>query len=159
MNEEARHLPDATLNERDEELREQVYQALNHEYPPFRELLLPIGVEVRDGEVILTGWVRTVSMKRMATIVAEQVPGVRTVQNQLVADDELKRAVSLALEQEPSLQDDFPGIHVDTLAGAVILWGEVSTGADRDRAAGVAENVPGVRKVVNDLRVREGGRE
>ena len=140
----------------DEELREQVYHALNHAYPPFRELLLPIAVEVKNGEVTLTGWVRTPAMKHMATTLAMEVPGVKAVHNQLIADDELERAVSAALEEEPSLEDDFPGIHVDALAGAVTLWGEVSTEADKQKAQDIAEKVDGVRKVINDLKVRGG---
>ena len=140
----------------DEEVREQVYHALNHAYPPFRELLLPIAVEVHDGEVTLTGWVRTPAMKHMATTLTLEVPGVKAVHNELIADDELERAVSAALEQEPSLEDDFPGIHVDALAGAVTLWGEVSSEEDKRKAQEIAEKVEGVRKVINDLKVRGG---
>ncbi len=141
----------------DEELQERVYHALNHSYPPFRELLLPIAVEVKEGEVVLTGWVRTPAMKRLATTLALEVPGVKAVHNHLIADDELERAVSAALEQESSLEEDFPGIHVDALAGAVTLWGEVSAEADRQRAQEIAEQVDGVRKVINDLKVRRNG--
>ncbi|NPA90330.1 MAG: BON domain-containing protein [Chloroflexi bacterium] len=139
----------------DEELQEQVYHMLNHVYPPFRELLLPIEVEVKDGVVTLTGWVRTSTMKHMATKLAAEVPGVKEVHNCLVADDELERAVAAALEAEPSLEDDFPGIHVDALAGAITLWGYVSSEEDKRRAEEIAAQVDGVRKVINDLKVRE----
>ena len=64
--------------------------------------------------------------------------------------------MSAALEQEPSLEDDFPGIHVDALAGAVTLWGEVSSEEDKRKAQEIAEKVEGVRKVINDLKVRGG---
>jgi len=95
-------------------------------------------------------------MKHMATTLALEVPGVKGVHNQLIADDELERAVSAALEKEPSLEDDFPGIHVDALAGAVTLWGEVSTEGDKQKAQEIVEKVEGVRKVINDLKVRGG---
>ena len=144
-------------NEVDEELRERVYQHLNHTYPPFRELVMPIAAEVSGGEVTLTGWGRTTTMKHMATTLASEVPGVTRVHNQLIADDELERTVALALEQEPSLEDDFPGIHVDVLAGAVTLWGTVSSAEDRRRAEEIAARVPGVRKVINELKVRTEG--
>ncbi len=138
-----------------EELRERIYQVLNHEYPPFRELILPIEVEVNDdGVVVLRGWVRTPSMKHMATMLTEEVPGVQRVQNELFVDDALERAVASALEQEPSLEDDFPGIKVDVLAGIVTLWGEVTSEVERQKAEEIAQQVTGVRKVINDLRVR-----
>ncbi len=139
----------------DDELRERVYYRLNHTYPPFRELLLPIAVEVQDGVVTLNGWVRTPAMKHMATRLAREIPGVKEVHNHLIVDDELERAVALALEQEPSLEDDFPGIHVDSLAGVITLWGYVSSEEDKRRAEEIAAHVPGVRKVINDLKIRE----
>ena len=140
-----------------DELREEVYRRLNHEYPPFRELVLPIEVEVDSGKVTLTGWVRTPTMKHMATLLTQEVSGVREVDNRLFVDDDLERQVALALEQEPSLEDDFPGIHVDVLAGVVTLWGEVTSDRERHKAEDIARGVPGVRKVVNDLHVRNEG--
>lgn len=139
-----------------EELRERVYHVLNHTYPPFRELILPIAVQVDGDEVILQGWVPTLTLKRVATRLAMEVPGVSRVRNELIADEELERKVAEVLEQEPSLEDDFPGIHINVVAGAVTLWGTVSTEADRQRAEELARQVPGVRKVINQLRVREG---
>lgn len=141
----------------DDELRERVYRALNHEFPPFRELTLPIEVQVDGGAVILSGWVRTPTMKHMASTLAGEVPGVTAVENRLFVDDELERAVALALEREPMLEDDFPGIHVDVLAGIVTLWGEVTSNIERKKAEEIAASIPGVRKVINDLRVRDGG--
>ncbi len=139
-----------------EELRERVYQVLNHEYPPFRELLLPIDVKVDGGIITLEGWVRTPAMKHVATLLTKEIPGVKNVENNLFVDDELERAVALALEQEPSLEDDFPGIHVDVLAGIVTLWGEVTSEVERQKAEEIAQQVPGVRKVINDLKTKEG---
>lgn len=139
-----------------EELRERVYHVLNHTYPPFRELILPIAVHVDGDEVVLQGWVPTLTLKRVATRLAMEVPGVSRVRNELIADEELERQVAEVLEQEPSLEDDFPGIHINVVAGAVTLWGTVSTEADRQRAEELARQVPGVRKVINQLRVREG---
>lgn len=140
-----------------DELREEIYRRLNHEYPPFRELILPIEVSVDSGEVTLTGWVRTPAMKHMATVLTEEVPGVKEVHNRLFVDDDLERAVALALEQEPDLEDDFPGIRVDVLAGVVTLWGEVTSDKERKKAEEIARRIPGVRKVVNDLRIRDEG--
>ncbi len=140
-----------------DELRERIYQALNHEFPPFRELMLPIQVEVDGDEVTLSGWVRTPTMKHMASVLAHEIPGVSTVRNKLFVDDELEREVALALESEPSLEDDFPGIHVDVLAGIVTLWGEVTSEIEREKAEEIASRIPGVRKVINDLRVRGEG--
>ncbi len=138
----------------DDELRERVYYVLNHTYPPLRELLLPIAVEVEDGVVTLKGWVRTPAMKHMATKLALEVPGVKDVRNQLIADDELEREVALALERDPALEDDFPGIFVDALAGAVTLWGHVSSEENKARAQEIAQSIHGVRKVINDLKVK-----
>ncbi len=138
-----------------EELREEVYRKLNHEYPPFRELILPIGVSVDGGEVTLTGWVRTSTMKNVATLLTQEVPGVKAVRNELFVDDDLERRVALVLEQEPDLEDDFPGIHVDVLSGVVTLWGEVTSDKERKKAEELALKVEGVRKVINDLKVRD----
>jgi len=151
MSDEARLQRNSAVNEQDDELSEAVYRALRHEFPPLRELTLPLTVEARDGEVTLKGWVRTSSMKDAAAVLAAQVPGVKAVHNELVADDELERAVSQALEREPSLKDDFPGIRVDALAGAVTLWGTVSSAEDREKAEAITRRVPGVRQVFNQL--------
>ncbi len=137
-----------------DELREEIYRRLNHEYPPFRELILPIDVQVDSGEVTLTGWVRTSTMKHMATLLTEEVPGVQKVHNHLFVDDDLERQVALALEQEPELEDDFPGIRVDVLAGVVTLWGEVTSNKEKEKAEEIARRIPGVRKVINDLQIR-----
>jgi BON domain-containing protein len=67
-------------------------------------------------------------------------------------DAGITTSVKLSLAFEPGVSA--MEVHVNTNRGVVTLSGEVSTEAERQLAAKVAEDAANVKEVVNDLRVR-----
>jgi osmotically-inducible protein OsmY len=129
-------------------LRNRLYR-----FNPIREVGAPVGIEVREGVVTLTGWVKTLSHKKMAERLAAEVEGVREVRNQLFCDDELIPAVARALAEDPRTVHNFPGVQVASYLGHVILTGYVASQEEWDLADDVVAHVPGVRSVDNRLRI------
>ena len=150
--------------QRDEELSLAVREALQH-YDPIRTSDSPIHVTCNDGLVILSGVTRTRPMKRMAELLARQVPGVREVRNELVADTDIETAAALALGMDEELRKAGGRIRVKSILGVLYLEGEVTAAtleeaeALKARAEELAEQVEGVIRVVNFLKAREAGEE
>ncbi len=144
--------PDTAHSERDHDILVEVRDRL-YGYAPIREVGAPVGIEVRDGVVTLTGWVRALSHKKMAQRLAAEVEGVKEVRNQLFCDDELVPAVARALAEDPRTVHDFPGVRVSSYLGHVVLAGYVASQEEWDIADDVVVNVPGVRSVDNRLRI------
>jgi osmotically-inducible protein OsmY len=72
-------------------------------------------------------------------------------------DAQLAAAVRARLDQHRELQA--PNVlYVQALDGVVYLTGEVGTDLQRDIAATVAGEVPGARRVVNDVALEYPGR-
>ncbi len=143
---------DVAHSERDQrilfEIRDRLYK-----WNPIREVGAPVGIEVKDGLVTLTGWVRTLSHKKGAERLVVEIEGAREVRNQLFCDDELAPAVARALAEDPRTVHDFPGVQVFSHLGHVTLTGYVASQEEWDIADEVAAKVPGVRSVDNRLRV------
>jgi len=135
-------------------LTEQVRRAVLS-YDPLRTGNGPITIQAHDGRVILEGWVRTTTMKRVAETLARGVNGVREVENRLVSDAELMEAVSKALADDPRLRLLTNQVTVRARLGTVYLEGEVASSDMRRLAEEVAAQVPGVREVVNQLDVAQ----
>ncbi len=145
-------LADIAHSERDYEILARVRDRL-YRFNPTREVGAPIGIEVQEGVVTLTGWVKTLSHKKMAERLAAGVEGVREVRNLLFCDDELIPAVARALAEDPRTVHDFPGVQVASYLGHVILTGYVASQGEWDIADDVVAHVPGVRSVDNRLRI------
>jgi osmotically-inducible protein OsmY len=65
-------------------------------------------------------------------------------------DSQIKTTLQASLDQHPDL--GAPGsITVRTRAGVVYLYGEVSTGLERENAESLAEKTPGVARVVDSI--------
>jgi hyperosmotically inducible protein len=137
--------------------------------------LTRIDVDTTRGVVYLNGVAETDFMRRRAEEVARQVSGVRQVVNNLqvqgtppggaapaastapaapapaMTDAEITTAVKAKLAaDEPSR---LVTVGVDTREGTVHLSGTVENEAARARAVELARTIPGVRAVVNELRV------
>lgn len=68
------------------------------------------------------------------------------------ADDKmLVRNVKEALDEQPVYK--FPDVNVNTYRGVVQLSGFVASEAQRNAAAEIAQNIPGVVRVHNDVRL------
>ena len=120
-----------------------------------------LGVEALDGFVTLRGKVDSNESKAAAAEIAQGVPGVKDIRNELqvvppaqreevdARDREIGRALDDRLKRDPQLGTEQIGVRVD--AGLVTLTGEVSDRKFSARATVVARDVPGVRAVNNEL--------
>ncbi|MBV8762918.1 MAG: BON domain-containing protein [Deltaproteobacteria bacterium] len=116
-----------------------------------------VGVEVRDGVVMLVGTVDSWAKKVAAEEAAHRVSGVLDVANELsvvIADDEpsdtdVATAVRHALHWDVFVPDQ--RIMTTITAGIVTLRGTVDTYAQRQHAANAIRNLAGVRGVVNEI--------
>lgn len=135
---------------RDEELDMAVRDALGS-YGPFRMWGDKIELETRQGVVTLSGIVRSHSAKEIAEQVVRRVPGVKSVENRLVADADVESAIAQALASDPRTGTSFPGILVGVVFGVVYLKGTVATAEVKAAAGQIALGVPGVQSVSNEL--------
>jgi osmotically-inducible protein OsmY len=123
---------------------------------------LPSGtavVHVRDGNVLLTGHVRSAEERHVAETVASHCKGVTGVVNELtvnlldeISDEATARAVRCAL----TYCEDFEtqGVTISCADGRVCLRGEVPTIMDRTLAEELARLQGGVRAVENHIQVK-----
>ncbi|GIW54598.1 MAG: hypothetical protein KatS3mg082_1002 [Nitrospiraceae bacterium] len=118
-----------------------------------------IRVSVDNGVVLLDDHVTSLTQKRMAGVLAWWVPGSRDVINGMAveppqedSDEELAKAVRLALKKDPFI--DVDRIRVMADRGTVTLEGSVPTPTQKDMAEFDAWYVFGVDQVVNNLEVR-----
>jgi Mg2+/Co2+ transporter CorC/osmotically-inducible protein OsmY/sporulation protein YlmC with PRC-barrel domain len=109
-------------------------------------------VEVQGGAVRLGGRVRTAELKRAAEELAANVPGVVSVTNQAIADDELAISLEHALRAAGVQVED---LEVSVLLGQVKLRGHTLTPDDSRRAEQLVRGFPGVQSVVNQLAVEQ----
>lgn len=126
-----------------------------------------IDVAVREGIVTLTGTVESELQRRLAAAYARDVEGVRGVRNELevrarpqadgpattraaaLDDPAITVEVSAALRANPAV--DAERIQVEADAAVVSLRGRVRSQAEKDLAARLAQQVPAVKSVVNEL--------
>jgi len=142
----------------DEEIREAVDQALGN-YPERDPTM--IGVRVVEGGVVyLAGKSSSALESWRAAEIAERVPGVKEVVNEIdvapgepVDDVTVKNLVEDALSEDPRV-DPFE-IEVKVKDADVYLDGEVEDEEARRAAGELASSAPGVKRVINRLRVRE----
>ena len=73
----------------------------------------------------------------------------------MAENDKIGQEVSNRLSQ--SLEADAPQVQVDVVGDQVTLAGTVASAKIRDQAEAVATGTPGVRFVVNNLRVTQEG--
>lgn len=115
-------------------------------------------VRTTRGWIRLEGTVDTLAEKAAAADIAEHVPGVVSVENDLVvssdgsvADLEIERAVADRLVGE-----HLANVGVRTQAGTAFVMGVVPSLAVEQRVIDVASAVKGVRAVVSELEIAAG---
>lgn len=120
-----------------------------------------IGVAVKDGVVILTGWVDSYLKKVAAEDAAHRVPGVKAVANEIEVrlpafakrtDADLAAAVVNALRWDAGLPAD--KIQVTVSQGWVTLRGEVDYYYQKIDAERVVRRLSGVKGVTNLITVK-----
>ena len=116
-----------------------------------RRIDLPrLAFEVNRGIVTLRGPVAVDAHRVLAQKIVENVPGVREVLNQLVADNDLEIEVAGSLGNDSRTRRHIFGIRVEH--GIVYLAGDESAGQANAAAFEIAAAVPGVRGVRADTR-------
>jgi len=124
-------------------------------YSPLRESRCPIIVIARGDEVELSGAVRTELMKRTALRLAEAVPGVSRVIDNLVSDESLEQEIRQRLARNPGTHLPASKVTVHSVLGVIYLKGQVESTALREEVAQIAGRVPGVQMVINELTVQD----
>src|SRR5215204_3075034 len=121
------------------------------DYEPLRATRPVLDVTISQGLVRLAGRVRTSAIKEIAELLVHQLPGVRAVRNDLLADPEVVRAVADAFAADPEIGPACPII--ESRDGVVIMVGDVPSEAIARRALEIASAVPLVASVTSHLKV------
>ena len=118
-----------------------------------------VKLDAKDGRVTLTGSVKDESHKLLAQETVAGLPGVTGVDNQIKLKDQqpensdawlaLKVKSALAFHKGVSAY----ATEVKVNEGVVTLKGEASSEAQRDLAKAYAEDIDGVKGVVNEMKV------
>lgn len=121
-----------------------------------------IDVDTIGGNVTLTGVVATQNEATRATQIAQRVPGVKSVSNNIqigqrsfgdVWDDNVvSNKIKAKLIAEPEVRS--LNIDVDVYLGVVTLTGVVSSKYQRDRALEISRSTGGIVKVIDNIKVR-----
>lgn len=131
---------------------------------------LNINTTTRDGNVVITGTVNDDVQKELAEDLALGVRGVRFVDNQLMVINTVvgvkekrswrqrleDRSVSASIKTRLLYNGQFKGlkIGISTINNVVTLYGVVPSEAHRSKISEIAAETKGVRKLVNNLKVR-----
>jgi osmotically-inducible protein OsmY len=146
----------ATLIRTDEEIQRDVLAELKWDAQVQPN---EIGVSVKDGVVILTGWVDSFLKKWAAEEAAHRVPGVKAVANDIEVrlpsertDADIAAAAIRALEWDAGIPSD--KIEVTVSKGWVTLKGEVEWQYQKEDAERVVRRLSGVKGVTNLIVVK-----
>ena len=80
--------------------------------------------------------------------------GDRRTQGSFVDDGSIEIKARRALNDEPDFGDDVH-INITSMNGIVLLTGETTTADTRDRATALIREIPGIRRIVSEIRVAE----
>jgi osmotically-inducible protein OsmY len=146
----------ATLVHTDEEIQRDVLAELKWDAQVQPN---EIGVSVKDGVVMLTGWVDSYLKKWAAEDAAHRVAGVKAVANDIEVklasertDADIAEAAIRALQWDAAVPAD--KIHVTVSKGWVTLKGEVEWQFQKQDAERVVRRLTGVKGVSNLITVK-----
>jgi hyperosmotically inducible periplasmic protein len=143
-------------------------KAVRHELVmlPFFGIFDNLEYEIQGGgTVVLTGQVTRPSLKSDAGNVVKRVNGVSNVVNNIEVlplsrfDNQIRLATYCAIFSRPGLDryswGGLPSVRIIVRNGNIVLEGVVSRQSDKDIAGIVANGIPGVFSVKNNLRVEK----
>jgi osmotically-inducible protein OsmY len=142
--------PDQGLDRAEKKIHSRVRCVL-WDYEPLRASHAEIFIDVEGQGVRLSGRVRTMPQKLIASMLVGRMTEVDHVTNELIADPDVVRAVADALAQDSRTAAYV--IRVESRHGIVILRGEVPTDAVQQAALEIAASVPLVSSVRNQLMI------
>src|SRR5271156_3478500 len=139
---------------------EQIQQAVSHKIHDAKKLQA-INSSVEDGVVTLTGTVNLYQDKLDATKKIKKLANVTGVRNDIVVagetvpDSQLqqKLAKKLAYDRVGYYDNTFNYLALDVKDGVVTLSGDTVWDVPKDSALGIVARMPGVKDVVNDVKV------
>lgn len=140
--------PERELNKQEKKLYTQVRREL-WDYEPLRASHAEIFIEIEGASVRLRGRVRTLPQKIIAEMLVRRMADVAAVDNALIADPDVIRAVADALAQDRRTAPYV--IRVDSRHGIVIVRGEVPDQSVADAAREIAASVQLASSVRNQL--------
>jgi len=137
-------------------------------------------VEVKDGVVTLTGTADNTAQKELTEVYAKEITGVKSVRNQLQVMDISAKNTSASDSRESTRQSRTTGEVIDdsaitskvkyallshhstsalktdvqTREGVVTISGEAASDAEKTLVTKLAEDVPGVKSVTNNMTIR-----
>ena len=85
---------------------------------------------------------------------AAAAAGERRTLGAFVDDESIEIKARKALNDEPDFGDDVH-VNITSMNGIVLLTGEVATADKRDRAMTLIREIPGIRRIVSEIRVAE----
>ncbi|HZU06727.1 MAG TPA: BON domain-containing protein [Chloroflexota bacterium] len=139
---------DEGLGDRERELLYRVRDAVVR-YTPIPASGSPLWIRWREGTVVLEGRVRSLPLKAIAERLARSAAADQPLVCELIADPEVAVAVATALALDP--RTNLCPVQVHCQLGVVYLRGAVPTAEMAAAAAEIAQTVPGVARVVNEL--------
>jgi osmotically-inducible protein OsmY len=142
--------PDRDLARAEKKLYTRIRRVL-WDYEPLRASHAEIYIDVDGDNVKLRGRVRTLPQKLIASVLVSRLDEVASVDNDLIADPEVVRAVADALAQDERTAAYV--LRVDSRHGVVTLWGEVASDAIQAAAMQIASAVPLVQSIRNLLTI------
>jgi hyperosmotically inducible protein len=133
---------------------------------PYYSVFDNLEYQINGYEVTLSGQVTRPTLKSDAESVVRNIEGVENIVNRIEVlppspvDDEIRRAVFFTLysERSPLFRygwSTVPPIHIIVKAGRVTLVGVVDNITDKNTAALLVNQVPGIFLVTNNLRVEK----
>lgn len=134
----------------DADLFDAAHAAL-YNYPRLRIDLRAIEIHAVDGEVWLRGHVSSKLNQRIAAELLENLSGLTTIHNELVADPDLAITVARALTTDPRTHGQLIGVY--PILGKVILRGRALTPEAAAAAAQIAAAAAGQGEIVNQIAV------
>jgi osmotically-inducible protein OsmY len=122
-------------------------------------------ITVYEGRTLLTGMSPNPELKAQAAQIASQIPGVRSIYNEIeVAPGEGAWAsvkdtwISSQIRSNLVFASQVRSVNytIETVNGSVYLIGSARTQAELDRVTEAARNVPNVKRVVSYVELRPG---
>lgn len=135
----------------DQEIKSSIEERLRQNHLPV------VGIEVNQGAVFLQGKTNSLAVKHGIAAATSKVMGVKSVDDrglqiaEAVDDASLTNAIEVAFVRR---EVDAMDIRTETHQGVAVLMGWVKDEVARNEALQAAARVPGVRRVVDRLRVR-----
>jgi len=147
----------------DQQLQEKLAEKLRYDRVGYGIAYNAIALQVKDGEVTLSGNVHDYPSRDSAIAIAETTPGVKDITDNIevaptsIFDDELRVRLFRAIYGASTLRryelDPQKPIRIVVDNGKVTLYGVVDSAMDKQIAGTQANSVPGVFSVDNQLLV------